>query len=184
MIDLESYVKEYLPKIKFAGIETNSDEETVLKALKGFPENMLGDFDEEGLMDFLLMCIQAEDSFMTDFEGLTSDTYLDKIKELSKSTVTFEDYKYSIDPEVEESGQGEALVSFKFRGKPYEFRETVNYDWFDPRFMSFINSVLEENGVEERMIAYGGPNVCMLTFKKPEWTEKVKSVLHIEADVV
>lgn len=184
MIDLESYVKEYLPKLRSAGIEIDADEETVLKTLNGFPKDMLGDFDEDGLVDFLLMCVQAKDSFQTDFEGLTCDEYLDKVKDLSKNTVIFEDYKYSIDPEVEESGQGEALVSFKFRGRPYEFKQIVNYDWFDPRFLRFVNSILEENGVEERMIAYGGPNVCMFTFKRPEWTEKVKSILPIEADVM
>lgn len=184
MADLTKLVNTYLPKFKEVGLTISRTESEVLESLKGFPQDMLNDFDEEGSLDFMLMCIQSPDAFDMDFEGLGYECFLEMIQKISKDEVVFEDAKMHVDPEVEESGQGKCDITFKCNGKKYSYNAIYNYDWFDHNFIHFVNTVMEDQKIDKRIIAFGNANICEFTFQKPEWVEKFKSLIPMEADVM
>ena len=61
----------------------------------------------------------------------------------------------------------------------------VLYDWFDMNFIHYLNSDLEQLEIQKRFILFGDPNGCMLTYKNPDFTEKLKAMFPMfEADVM
>ena len=109
--------------------------------------------------------------------------FVKQVQELSGNEIVFEDAVTKIDPEVEESGQGTCEISFKCNGKPYSFTAVFNYDWFDPKFLTFLNSVLEDQKIEKRLMAFGNWNICMITLQPPAWMEKFKTLLPMDIEI-
>ena len=184
MNDMNSFVEKYLSKFQEVGLTLNGDKDSIVEKLNGYPEDMRNDFDDEGFLDFLLLHISDKDAFYTDFEDVGYEYFLQQLQKIAGDTVTFEDVETDIDPEVEESGEGTCDVTLKCNGKPYTYTAAFNYDWLDPKFMHFINTILEEQGIDKRVIVFGGPNVCMVTLKEPEWPDKIKALFPLEADIV
>ena len=184
MKDVVAFVKKYYPKIEEIGLTINSTEFSVISGLKGFNEDgMLESEDEKWLLDFLFMFIQTPDALNMDFEGLGYEFFVKQVQELSGNEIVFEDAVTKIDPEVEESGQGTCEISFKCNGKPYSFTAVFNYDWFDPKFLTFLNSVLEDQKIEKRLMAFGSWNICMITLQTPAWMEKFKTLLPMDIEI-
>ena len=76
--------------------------------------------------------------------------------------------------------QEEELASFIF-----SHTIKVLYDWFDMNFIHYLNSDLEQLGIQKRFILFGDPNGCMLTYKNPDFTEKLRAMFPMfEADVM
>lgn len=49
-----------------------------------------------------------------------------------------------------ENRSGVRKISFCFNQKPYYFEAKIMYDWFDVRFLGYINVVLEKEGNPKR----------------------------------
>lgn len=76
--------------------------------------------------------------------------------------------KLGLNIESSEKGEGTAEVSFKFNGEKYDYTAQVYYDWFDQKFISFLNEIFEKRGMAKRLIIFGDPNGAFFTYKTPE----------------
>ncbi|MBO4456290.1 MAG: hypothetical protein J5802_01075 [Butyrivibrio sp.] len=184
MIDLEELVKKYLPKTKEVGLTTEADEATVAKHLKGYPEDMFEGMDEDEIAIYMLIEASFSDAFYTDFEGLGCEDFLKSIQDISDGELAFSDVKTNVSEETLEKGIGTSEVSFKCNGELFSYTAQVYYDWFDIKFMTFVNTVLEKMGIEKKVIAFGNPNGTLITYKKPEFVGKFKeSFPMLEVDI-
>ena len=174
MIDLDALVKNFFPKIKEVGLAAKVDEASVVAALKKYPRDMLEDLGEEEIVVFMLAAVSFSDAFLTDFEGIGYDEFLKEIQDISSGELSFSDVNNNVSEEILEKGIGTSEVSFKCNGESFSYTVKVYYDWFDAKFMSFLNTVFEKKGIEKRLIVFGDPNGTFITYKKPEFVKKFK----------
>lgn len=156
MIDLDALVKNFFPKIKEVGLAAKADEASVVESLKKYPRDMLEDLGEEEIVVFMLAAVSFSDAFLTDFEGIGYDEFLKEIQDISAGELSFSDVNNNVSEEILEKGI------------------KVYYDWFDVKFISFLNTVFEKKGIEKRLIVFGDPNGTFITYKKPEFVKKFK----------
>ncbi|SFU92659.1 hypothetical protein [Butyrivibrio sp. M55] len=184
MIDLDLFVKNNFPKIKEVGLAAGADEASVVAALKKYPMDMLEDIGEEGIVTFMLFEVPFSDAFLTDFEGIGYEEFLNKIQDISAGELSFVDVKDNVSEDTLEKGIGTSEVSFKCNGESFSYTAKVYYDWFDVKFISFLNTVLEKKGIEKRLIVFGDPNGTFITYKKPGFVKKFKEVFPmLKADI-
>ena len=97
-----------------------------------------------------------------------------EIQDISSGELSFSDVNNNVSEEILEKGIGTSEVSFKCNGESFSYTAKVYYDWFDAKFMSFLNTVFEKKGIEKRLIVFGDPNGTFITYKKPEFVKKFK----------
>ena len=176
MFDITDFVNNYYPKIRETGLFVEDDVETAIQRMEAFPADMLEDLHEEGRLMFLFVSLHIADAFDVDMEGLEYKDFLRKVQDISSGELVFEDAQQVVSKETYEKGTGIEEVSFKCNGREYSFIAEFNYDWFDGRFIHYLNTVLEKQGLEKRLIVFGEPNGYLFTYKKPEFIETFKSI--------
>lgn len=93
--------------------------------------------------------------------------------------------KLGLNIESSEKGEETAEVSFKFNGEKYDYTAQVYYDWFDQKFISFLNEIFEKRGMAKRLIIFGDPNGAFFTYKTPDFCQRLKEEFPmLEADVL
>ena len=169
MIDVTAFVKKYYPLIKDLGLTVISEEDAVIESMKQVPQEILEDLGEEGSVSFLFFAVRFSDAFGTDFEGVEYEDFLNQVQSISGGELTFSDVKHDVSEETFEKGEGTGEVSFQCSGKTYHYTAVFYYDWFDTKFLSFLNQVFEELGMEKRLIVFGDMNGYLITYQKPEF---------------
>lgn len=67
----------------------------------------------------------------------------------------------------------------------YDYTAQVYYDWFDQKFISFLNEIFEKRGMAKRLIIFGDPNGAFFTYKTPDFCQRLKEEFPmLEADVL
>ncbi len=184
MINLEEFVKRNYPLIKDLGLTIKTEESVAIDSLKKYPPEMYDDLSEEELLPFLIFSIEFSDVFSTDFEGIAYDEFLEKCQNISGGELSFEDVNNEVSIETLEKGEGTSEVSFKCNGSEYKFTATIFYDWFDVKFITYLNGILEKMGIEKRFIIFGDPNGAFVTYQKPDFCKKINLLFpEFEADV-
>lgn len=97
------------------------------------------------------------------------------------STITSNDIK--IDNIIEdtsqvdyESGTGKQIISFQCNGKHYQFEANVYYDWFDTEMITYMKSVIEEQGTGKHLwVTSDGYQNCIVFYETEEWANKFSS---------
>lgn len=174
MIDIEAFVKKNYQKIKDLGLSVKTDESNVIKSMKRFPQDMLNDLGEEGIVSFLFSAIEFSDVFYTDFEGVEYADFLNECQRISGNELSFEDVTNNVSKDTIEKGTGTSEVSFKYNGKEYNYIAKFYYDWFDTGFIGYLNTVFEENGLNKRLIVFGDPNASLITYQNPDFCTRLK----------
>lgn len=184
MIDIEAFVKKNYQKIKDLGLSVKTDESNVIKSMKKFPQDMLNDLGEEGIVSFLFSAIEFSNVFYTDFEGVEYADFLKECQHISGDELSFEDVTNNVSKDTLEKGTGTSEVSFICNGKEYNYTAKFYYDWFDTGFIRYLNTIFEENGLDKRLIVFGDPNASLITYQAPDFCTRLKEAFPmLEASV-
>ena len=185
MVDIEKFVKKNFPKVQKLGLNIESSEKEAEQGMKGYPPRMIENFDEDELVSYMLFGIKCSDVFATDFEGVEYEEFLEWCMNISDGELDFSEVTFDVDKKVWEKGEGTAEVSFKFNGEKYDYTAQVYYDWFDQKFISFLNEIFEKRGMAKRLIIFGNPNGAFFTYKTPDFCQRLKEEFPmLEADVL
>lgn len=76
--------------------------------------------------------------------------------------------------ETIEKGEGTGQVSFQCNGTKYDYSAAFYYDWLDTKFISYLNKILEEQGLEKRLILFGDLNASLITYQKRDFCQRLK----------
>ena len=174
MIDIKAFVKENYPKIEELGLSVKTKENAVINSMKKYPQEMLNDLDEDEIISFLFAAIEFSDAFAADFEGIEYADFLKIFQRISNNELLFEDVVNHVAEETLQKGEGSSEVSFKCNGSTYNYTARYYYDWFDTKFLGYLNSILEKNGIEKRLILFGDPNATLITYQKPDFCQRLK----------
>ncbi|SES12923.1 hypothetical protein [Lachnobacterium bovis] len=183
--DLENIVKKYYPQIKKLGLNFKSDETKVVDHLKKYPQQMLNDLDEDEMASIMLNAMDFSNAFYTDFEGIEYEIFFDSLQKISKEEIKFKNVINEVSKETYEKGIGTSKLKFDFNGDKYDYTATFYYDWFDVKIISFLNKIIEEKGLDKRIIIFGDMNVSYITYQTPDFCQKIKEIFPmLEADVL
>lgn len=78
---------------------------------------------------------------------------------------------------------GILTIRFRCNGTAYAYDAKFYYDWFDPKILSFLNQVInQQNTGKSLYITSDGFQNCIVFYLTKEWAEKFQDLLGICLD--
>lgn len=194
---MRAYIHDCLEKLKILGIDVMEQEAILTQSVLRMPEDMLKDMEDEQILGLLLNFIgvgvhdeenqRSDQLYSFDMEVFEiHHMYINFLKELSgilKGELVFTEVEEDDSKADMESGTGILTIRFRCNGTAYAYDAKFYYDWFDPKMLSFLNRVInQQNTGKSLYITSDGFQNCIVFYQTKEWAEKFQDLLGIRLD--
>lgn len=99
-----------------------------------------------------------------------------EVSRISNGEIQIEDYRSDVDEATFEAGIGIQEVVFKLNGEPCHFTAHFYYDWLDCTIIDYVNSLLEGQNTEKRLLYMSdGAQGLVVFYNTVEWAIKFKN---------
>ena len=187
-IKKQEYMKSCFEKLNLLGIIVDKKEqEKTINNISQMPEDILNDLENSKIIGLILdnigLPLENKDNkyklsiYSFDMEVFDTSTmyteFLNNINLLTNNELKIKVIKEDTSNVNYEEGTGIQIIEFKILDKEYKFEAKVNYDWFDINIISYINKIIEVNGLNKYLyITNDGWQNCIVFYNTNEWARK------------
>ena len=184
-MEIKGFLQESLIKLQKLGIDVLPEEEKIGSGILSLPQEVLEAMEEEQILGMILSsagyCLSQRKAvpamYVFDLESqdilLAYKDFLEGVAGMAKGELVFTEIAQEAASEDLESGQGRQTVRFRCNGIACEYEARLDYDWFDTGIFAYVNQVLEEQRLENRLYVTGdGGQDCIVLYRPEAWAQR------------
>ncbi len=200
-MNVNNYIYGCLDSLSELGIESLEDKEKTVGNILQMPADMLEDMDKGQILGLILDNI-GQTQYLPDtnqykmlcrqvysFDMEVSDistmytVFLNFVNLIINGDLQISDIVEDISNIDFEHGTGVHIISFKCNEEEYKYEAESNYDWFDMKVISFINQILDTNGINKHLyITSDGWQNCIVFYNTEEWAKKFNDTFDLKIE--